>query len=163
MNKQRIYVDKLPFKVRILRILWFMIYITMFRWTPRPLFWKWRVFILKIFGAKIGSGCKINPTCFIWAPWNLVVGDLTCIAENVDLYSVDIVKIGSNVAISQRSFICTASHDISSLSRPLTHSPIYIADHVWICAESFIAPGVKLGEGAVVGARSVVFKDVDSC
>ena len=161
MAKKRIYVDKIPLRLRVLRLIWYVTYCTLFRWTPRLFFGKWRLMILKIFGAKIGQGCKVDPTCFIWAPWNLVLGDLTCIAGNVDVYSVDNINIGSNVAISQRSFICTASHDISTLSRPLIHKPIVIEDHAWICAEAFIGLGVTIGEGAVVGARSVVSKNVD--
>ncbi|MCQ8128665.1 putative colanic acid biosynthesis acetyltransferase [Methylomonas sp. WSC-6] len=162
MAKQRIYVDSLTKKLRFVRFAWYLVYTLFYCWTPRILFWKWRVLILRLFGAKIGSGCKIDPSCFIWAPWNLEIGDLTCIANKVELYSVDKIKIGSNVTVSQRSFICTASHDITLLSKPLTHAPIEIADHAWVCAESFLAPGVKVGEGAVIGARSAVFKDVEA-
>jgi putative colanic acid biosynthesis acetyltransferase WcaF len=73
---------------------------------------------------------------------------------------MDKIKIGSKVAISQRSFLCTGSHDISSLTRPLITKPIIIHDHSWICSEAFIGPGVTISEGAVVAARSVVTKDV---
>ena len=152
----------MSFELRLRRLIWSLTYYVFFRWTPRLFFWKWRLFLLRIFGAKIGGGCKIDPSCFIWAPWNLVLGDLTCLAGEVDIYSVDKVVIGSNVAISQRSFICSASHDISTLSRPLIHKPIFIEDHAWVCAEAFVGPGVRIGEGTIVGARAVVSKNVDS-
>lgn len=118
--------------------------------------------LLKMFGAKIGHGCKVDPTCFVWAPWNLTLGDFVCLAADVDIYSVDKIVIGSHVTISQRSFICTASHDISELNRPLIHSPITIEDHAWICAESFVGLGVTIHEGSVIAARAVVTKDIDA-
>ncbi|WP_353567805.1 hypothetical protein [Haloferula sargassicola] len=74
---------------------------------------------------------------------------------------MDRIEIGSKVAVSQRTFLCSGTHSINDLRRPLVTRPISIGDHAWICAESFIAPGVVIGEGAVVGARSAVFKNVD--
>lgn len=88
------------------------------------------------------------------------MGARSALAEGVDCYCVDQITIGGNVCVSQRVFLCSASHDISLISRPLIHQPIEIGDHVWICAEAFIGPGVKLAEGAVVAARAVVSKDV---
>lgn len=162
MAKKRIYVDKLSFSSRVRRLIWYFAYCGLFRWTPRLFLGRWRIFLLRIFGAKIGDGCKVDPSCFIWAPWNLVLGDFTCIAGKVDIYSVDKIILGTNVAISQRSFLCTASHDITEISRPLIHKPIIIEDHVWVCAEAFVGLGVTIGEGAVVGARSVLLKDVEA-
>lgn len=161
-NKKRLYQDKLTVKSRVKRLLWNITYKTVFRFSPRFMFHKWRIFLLRTFGAKIGFGCKVDPTCFIWAPWNLEMGDFVCLAGATDIYTVDHIKIGSNVAISQRAFVCTASHDISSLDRPLIHSAIEIHDNAWVCAESFIGGGVIINEGAVVAARAVVTKDVVS-
>jgi putative colanic acid biosynthesis acetyltransferase WcaF len=88
------------------------------------------------------------------------MGHYVCLADGVDCYTVSPIEIGSKVTISQRAFLCSASHDISSLSRPLIHSPIIIKEHAWICAEAFIGAGVTVAEGAVVGARAVVTRDV---
>lgn len=85
----------------------------------------------------------------------------SALAEGVDCYCVDQISIGANVCVSQRAFLCSASHDISSIARPLTHKPVIIEDHAWVCAESFVGPGVKIGEGAVVAARAVVSKNVN--
>jgi len=157
---KRLYLDSLTLKSRIGRFLWGIVYALFFKYTPKYMFHKWRIFLLKVFGSKIGIGCKIDPSCVIWAPWNLIMGDYVCLAGNTDIYTVDVIKIGSNVTISQRAFICTGSHDITSLSRPLISRPIIIENNVWVCAESFISPGVKISEGAIVAARSVVTKDV---
>jgi putative colanic acid biosynthesis acetyltransferase WcaF len=118
--------------------------------------------LLRLFGAKIGRGCRIAPSCFVWAPWNLIMEDFVALAQGVDCYSVDKIILGSYSTVSQRAFICTASHDVSYLSRPLIHSPIIVGEHAWICAESFVAPGVEVGHGAIVGARSVVTKNVSA-
>lgn len=122
---------------------------------------RWRLALLKLFGAKFGQGCRIAPSVRVWAPWNLSMGDYVCLAEGVDCYSVSPIQISSKATVSQRAFLCSASHDISSLSRPLIHSPISIKEHAWVCAEAFIGPGVNVGEGAVVAARAVVVKDVE--
>jgi len=88
------------------------------------------------------------------------MGEFSALGEGVDCYSMDRITIGSKVAVSQRTFLCTGSHDISALSRPLSTGPILIEDHVWISAESFIHPNVVIREGAVIGARSVVLKEM---
>lgn len=87
------------------------------------------------------------------------MGDYVAVAEGVDIYSVSRVSIGSKVAISQRAFLCTATHDIKSLTRPLVHAPISISDHVWVAAEAMIHPGVSIAVGAVIAARGVLRND----
>ena len=154
------YENQLSTKSKFGRFLWAICYWILFRVTPRWCLHGWRIFLLRIFGAKIGEGSRIDPSCRIWAPWNLSIGSYTALAEGVDCYCVDRIEIGSKVAISQRSFLCTASHDINSLRRPLIHAPIRIEDHAWVCAQTFIGPGLSLGMGAVVAAGSVVVKDV---
>jgi putative colanic acid biosynthesis acetyltransferase WcaF len=89
------------------------------------------------------------------------LGDYVCLGDGVDFYCVSPIKLGSKVAISQRSFLCTASHDISLLTRPLIHKSIHIQDHVWVCAQAFVGPGITVGEGAIIGACAVVTKDVE--
>jgi len=155
------YENKLSKRSKVSRLIWNIVYVVLFRPTPRWAFSKWRVFLLRLFGAKIGDGCSISPTCKIWAPWNLEIGSLVCFADDVDCYCVDKITIGSKVTISQRSFICTGSHEIETLHRKLIHHPVSIADHVWVCAEVFIGPGTNIGEGAVVAARSVVVHNVE--
>lgn len=154
------YKDALSRKNKILRLVWEIVCRLMFRPTPRWAFHGWRRQLLRIFGAKIGTGCRVAPSCVIWAPWNLELGDYVALADQVDCYNVAMISIGSKAAVSQRSFLCTASHDPSSLLRPLVTAPIEIQKHAWLCAETMVMPGVKIGEGAVVAARSVVTRDL---
>lgn len=154
------YVNKLSLHSRVMRMIWGLVWMFCFRPTPSFGFDAWRRILLRCFGAKIGNGCRIDPSCRIWAPWNLEMGSYSALGTNVDCYCVARITIGNKVAVSQRSFLCTASHDITSLLRPLTSRPITIHDHAWICAEAFIGPGVTVGEMAVAAARAVVVKDV---
>ncbi len=155
------YTNRIPVQTRFRRLAWGIIWALFIRPTPPWTCHAWRRFLYRLFGATIGKGSKIDPTCRCWAPWNLTLGQYTALAEGVDCYAVDKITIGSKVAISQRSFLCTASHDITSLQRPLIHKPITIGDHAWVCAEAFVGPGVTLGEGAVAAARAVLCKDVE--
>lgn len=156
------YVDTLPAANKLKRLVWEVVWLVAFRPTPRWALHGWRCGLLKAFGATIGPGCRIAPSCRIWAPWNLEMGSYSVLGEGVDCYTMDRIRIGSKVAVSQRSFLCTGSHAVDSLLRPLTTAPIMIHDHAWVAAECFVHPGTTIGEGAVVGARSVVTRDLPS-
>lgn len=147
---------------RIRRFFWGVVYNFLFRTTPRvPRFFAlWRRLLLIRFGMD-GKYGTFYPSVKIWAPWNLKVGCCVVIDEEVNLYSVDKITIGSKVAISREAFICTASHDITRPERPLVTAPITICDGVWIGARAIILPGVTIGEGAIVAAGAVVTKDVE--
>jgi len=80
----------------------------------------------------------------------------------VDCYDVAPVRIGAHAVVSQYSYLCTASHDDRIPTFPLIKKPIVINDRAWVAADVFVGPGVTVGEGAVVGARSSVFKDVEA-
>lgn len=142
------------------RLVWEMVWLLAFRPTPRWALHGWRRFLLRAFGARIGTGCRIAPSCRVWAPWNLTMGEFSALGDSVDCYSMGRITIGSKVAVSQRSFLCAGSHDIGLLSRPLVTGPIVIEDHAWVAAECFVHPNVLIREGAVIGARSVVTQDM---
>jgi putative colanic acid biosynthesis acetyltransferase WcaF len=88
------------------------------------------------------------------------MGDHACLSEGVDCYCVDQIRIGAHTTVSQYSFLCTASHDYTLPSMPLVTAPITIGARVWITADVFVGPGVTIGDGAVVAARSSVFSDL---
>lgn len=116
--------------------------------------------MLCAFGARVARGAHIYPSTKIWAPWNLDVREGGCLGPFVDCYNVASVFIGSDAIVSQYSYLCTATHDYTDASFPLTSSPIRIETKAWIAADVFVGPGVHVGEGAVVGARSSVFRDI---
>ena len=154
------YVDTIPRNQRIRRLLWELVWLLLFRPTPRWFFNAWRVFLLRCFGATIGPGSRVLPTCRVWAPWNLTLGSYSVLGDDVDCYAMNSIIIGSKVAISQRAFLCGGSHDIESLRRPLITGPICIHDHAWVCAEAFVGPNITIGEGAIIAARAAVVRDV---
>ncbi|MBU3714503.1 MAG: colanic acid biosynthesis acetyltransferase WcaF [Ferruginibacter sp.] len=140
---------------RTARLLWEFVYLFLFRFSPKPLH-PWRSFLLRVFGAKIGRGVHVYPKVKIWAPWNLSVGDYSGIANGVILYSQGRIDIGRYVVVSQGSHLCTGTHDYQLKGFSLYTRPIIIKDNVWVAAEVFIHPGVTIGEGCVIGARSLV-------
>lgn len=156
----RRYIDTIPLRNRVGRLAWGVAWALLFRpFAGRP-FRYWRVFVLRCFGARIGKRCSIYANVRVWAPWNLRLGDYVAVGPGAELYAVDTITVGSMVTISQRAYLCTASHDITRLLKPLIHRPIVIGDCAWVAAEAFVGMGVTVGEGAVVGARAVVAKDV---
>lgn len=144
---------------KLARGVWNLVWVVLFRPTPRPLH-AWRCLLLRLFGAKLGKAVHPYPSARIWAPWNLEMGDHSCLSENVDCYCVERVTIGAHATVSQYSFLCAASHDYSSLDMPMVAAPITIGERAWVTADVFVGPGVTIGNGAVVLARSSVFKDV---
>jgi len=116
--------------------------------------------LLQLFGAKIPLGSLVYSSCKIWAPWNLEIGKNSCVGPNTELYNKAKIVIGDNSVISQGAKLFTASHDITDSSHPLIYFPITVGHKAWIAADAFIGPGVNIGDGAVVGARAVVFKNV---
>lgn len=144
---------------RVARSLWQVIYVLLFKFSLRTSH-QWRVLILRLFGAKIGQGCRVYRTATIWAPWNLEMDDHATLGDDVICYSMDKVYLGKNSIVSQGSYLCTGTHDYESPDFTLYTRPIKIYKNAWVCAQAFICPGVIIGEGAVIGARSVVTKNM---
>jgi putative colanic acid biosynthesis acetyltransferase WcaF len=142
------------------RVLWRLVWLFLFRVSPRLCF-GWRRFLLRCFGARIGAMAHVYPTTKVWAPWNLEMGDHSCLAGDVDCYCAGRITIGAHATVSQYSYLCAASHDICDRHMKLFTAPIRIGAGAWVCAGAFVGPGVCIGAGAVVAARAVVVKDVE--
>ena len=151
---------KLSFQNKASRVLWNLVWVFLYRPSPK-VFHFWRRFLLRVFGAKVGRGAHPYPSSKVWAPWNLEMGENSCLASGVDCYSVAKVVIGDNATVSQYSYLCTASHDYTDAAMPLVVAPISIGERAWVTADVFVGPGVVIGEGAVVAARSSVFSDIE--
>lgn len=145
----------------IKRIVWTFVNVTLFRCLIGNQTKVLRNLLLRLFGADIDLNSLIYPTCKIWAPWNLKMGKYSCIGPHTQIYNKDFIIIKDNVVVSQGAFLCTASHDITDIRHALITAPIVVEDRAWIAADAFIGMGVTIKEGAVVGARGCVFKDVE--
>lgn len=144
---------------RAMRVLWSICWALLYRPTPRPMH-AWRCMILRLFGARIAVGVHPYPAAKIWAPWNLTMEVCSCLSDHVDCYSVAPISIGAYATVSQYSYLCSASHDYRVPSLPLVAAPIVIEADAWVAAAAFVGPGVRIGEGAIVGARTTVTGDV---
>jgi putative colanic acid biosynthesis acetyltransferase WcaF len=139
--------------------LWWVVQGTLFRMSPQG-FYTWRRFLLRLFGCRVGKGALIRPTVEITYPWKVAIGDYSWIGHDVCLYSLGEIHIGDNVVISQKSYLCTGSHDVRSPGFDMRVEPIFVDAEAWIAADVFIFPGVHIGRGTVVGARSTVQEDL---
>jgi len=139
--------------------LWWLVQATIFRWSPQFLY-SWRRWLLRLFGAKVGEGVLVRPSVEVTYPWKVSIGNHSWIGDHVTLYSLGPIDIGNDAVISQKSYICTGSHDFRSPSFEIFAEPVVIESKVWIASDVFVAPGARIGEGTVVSARSSVFGDL---
>ena len=140
-------------------IIWWLVQGVVFPLTLHN-FSSFRCWLLRLFGAKIGKGVVIRPSARFTYPWKVSIGDYSWIGEDVVLYSLDAIEIGSHCIISQKSYLCTGSHDIQDKAFGLITAPIKVGNGAWIATDCLVAPGVKIGSNAVIGAKSGVFKDI---
>lgn len=148
------------FREKVARVLWGTVQMFLFR-TSFHNWYSWRRFLLTLFGAKLDRVVRIRRTVRVECPWNLSVGHDSTIGDGAILYCLGPVRIGSRTTISQGVHVCAGSHDYTMRSMPLLRPPIEIGDDVWVCADAFVGPDVRIGDGAIVGARSVVMKPLE--
>lgn len=87
----RNYKNRHSFGSKLKRALWNIVWRCLFRPTPDrgiEFFVRWRFFLLRLFGAKIGRYCAICCSCKIWQPWNLEIGDWVALDEDSDIYDM---------------------------------------------------------------------------
>lgn len=157
----RKFKSELSFSNKLLRMVWGIVWVCLFRTSPRLAF-GWRRFILRLFGATLEKGTRIYPSTRVFYPPNLIMKEDAILGPDVDCYCVAPITLEPSSMVSQYSYLCAATHDYTQLHLPLISKPIVIESRAWVCADVFVGPGVTVGEGAVVGARSTVFKDVPS-
>lgn len=161
VKKKSIIDHSFSFKNRLYRFIWFIIYYIFFR--PSPVFlFKFRVFLLKLFGAKIDNTSRVYPSCIIWSPRNLTLQKDVTIGRNVNIYNQGHITINNRVIVSQNTHLCASTHDYNIPIHPLILKPIIIKQDVWVCADAFIGPGVIINEGCVIGARCVILKSTEA-
>ena len=139
--------------------IWWLVHAILFRPSPQVLY-GWRRWLLRRFGARIGRGAVIRPSVRITYPWKLTVGDYAWIGDDVDLYTLGEITIGAHAVVSQRCYLCTGSHDYTRETFDIFAKPVVVGAQSWLATDVFVAPGVEIGDGTVVGARSSVFKSL---
>ena len=155
------YKNALSRKHQIVRFFWGLVWGIFARPLPKSIGSGWKRFLLRLFGAKVSNTAVVYSSAKVYYPANLVMKDYSCLASGVKCYNVAPIVIGANTTVSQDASLCTASHDITDPHHALITAPIVLEDQVWVAAEVFVGMGVTVHEGAVIGARAVVVKDVD--
>lgn len=145
---------------RVARALWGLAWWLLFQPSPRPAH-AWRRALLRLFGARVGAGAHIYPGVRIWAPWQLEVGARVGVGDGARLYNMAPMRLGEGCVVSQGAHLCGGTHDIDSPNFQLVAQPIEIGARAWVCADAFVGPGVRIAPGCVLGARSVLMKDID--
>jgi len=138
---------------------WWLVQSTFFSLSPQVAY-RFRASLLRAFGARVGKDTVIRPSVRITYPWKVTIGDNVWIGDDAILYSLGEIKIGNNAVVSQKSYLCAGDHDYQIESFPIRARPIEVQEGVWVASDVFIAPGVTIGKGAVIGARSSVFSDM---
>lgn len=142
------------------RWVWSLAWLLLVRPSPRPLH-AWRAFVLRCFGARLGNNCRVYPSARIWAPWNLVCEDAVAIADGAEIYNPELVTLGSHSIVSQRAYLCGATHDMDDPGFPMIAAPIRVGAYAWICARATVQMGLTVGEGAVLGLGAIATRDLE--
>lgn len=143
------------------RVLWYYTSLIFFKsgWLP---IYSLKRFLLKLFGAQIGSNVVIKPHVTIKYPWKLSIGKNTWIGEYSWIDNLQEVEIGSDCCISQGALLLCGNHDFKKTTFDLLASPIRLEDGVWIGAKSVVSGGVTCKSHSVLSIHSATSKDLEA-
>lgn len=151
----------LPIPGKIYRMVWIFTWTMFCRWLPRSTGSGWKRIILNMFGANVEKGAIVYSGAKIYCPYNLIMKRGARMDMGVNCYNVTTVTLEEDSTVSQGASLFPGSHDITDPNNPMIGSPITLCKDSWVASQAFIGVGVTIGEGAVVGARAAVFKDVE--
>jgi putative colanic acid biosynthesis acetyltransferase WcaF len=142
-------------------VLWYSVnYFIFDSVVPWP--YRFKTWLLRLFGAHVGSGVIIKTKVRIKYPWKLVIGSHCWIGESCWIDNLAQVTIGSHVALSQGSMLLTGNHDYTDVSFPYRLGEIVLEDGVWIGARSIVCPGVVCKTNSILTVNSVATQTLDA-
>ncbi len=144
---------------RFRRVLWEICWALFCSWTPKPAN-PWRLFWLRVFDAKIEGTPFVHQRARITIPWHLTLHDRACLGDRANAYTLGQIEIGARATVAQEAYLSTGSHDFAQPSMPLVTAKITIGEDAFLGARVFVMPGVTVGARTIVGACSVVTRDV---
>lgn len=153
------YMSPRPVGERLLLLLWELSWSLLCCWTPRP-FNSWRLIWLRLFGCAIDGHPFVHPRARIEVPWNLKLGDRSCLGDRANAYSLGRIELKARSTVAQEAYLCTGTHKFDDPSLPLQTAEIVVGEDAFLCARAFVMPGVTIGAGALIGACSVVTDDM---
>jgi len=169
MNQNNVLIERhtpghVSKSIKIKRVVWNITAAFLFRPFITPAFRKWRIALLRLFGAKIEWDANVYASVKIWAPWMLQMGHRACLGPEVICYNQDWVVLEDDAIVSQYSYLCTAGHDVdhaNTADSGLITASIVLHRGAWVGSRAYLGMGVEIGEGAVVGATASVYKSVE--
>ncbi|MBC7404557.1 MAG: putative colanic acid biosynthesis acetyltransferase [Cytophaga sp.] len=159
-NKEGFVGPTFSLRNRLKRGSWKLAWLLLARWTP-PLFHRWRILVLRMFGAQVSWRAYVYADVEIWAPWHLAIADYGTLARGVNCYNMAPVSVGVRAVVSQGAHLCTGTHDYLDPAFPLTARPISIGRRAWVCANAFVGPGITVSDGAILAAAAVAHRDLE--
>jgi putative colanic acid biosynthesis acetyltransferase WcaF len=144
---------------RVRRATWNFVWLLLYRPSPRS-FHSWRAMLLRLYGATMGPHCHFYPSSRVWAPWNLICAEQVTVANGAQIYNPAPMTFGGHAILSQDTYLCGATHDYDDPAFPLIAFSMSVGSYAWVCASASVAPGVCLGDGAVLGLGSVATRDL---
>lgn len=144
---------------RVRLLVWEYAWNTLCAWTPKP-FNPWRLFVLRLFGARLYGSPFVHQRARVQVPWRLIMHDRACLGDGSNAYSLGETEIGARATVAQEVYLCAGTHDFNDPAIPLQTAPIRVGEDAFIGARAFVLPGVTVGARSVVGAASVVTRDV---
>lgn len=119
-----------------------------------------KVFLLRLFGARVGHKVVIKPGLNIKYPWKLRIGNHTWLGECIWIDNLAEVSIGDHVTVSQGALLLTGNHNYRKSTFDLTVAPIVLEDGVWIGAKSVVCPGVTCASHSILTVGSIATKNL---
>jgi putative colanic acid biosynthesis acetyltransferase WcaF len=147
------------FRERVGLLLWDFAWPLLCRWTPKP-FNAWRLFWLRVFGCRITGTPFVHQRARIQIPWHVTLNHLSNVGDRTNLYSLGEIELGPKCVVAQEAYLCTGTHDFQDPTTPLATAKITIGTDAFVGARTFVMPGVTIGDRAVVGACSLVTRNV---
>lgn len=148
-----------PLKEAVLIRIWEVIWNLCIRWLPK-ICYRWYILLLRLFGCKISGRPYIAPTCRIYAPWLLRLSDRCALGSRSEIYNLGPISIGERTTVAQYVYLCNGTHDFNDKRSPLLVGDMTIGNDVFIGAKAIILPGLIIGNSSIIGAGSVVTKDI---
>lgn len=148
-------------KTRIAKLAFHIVWLVLCRWTPKRMKGV-RLAVLAAFGARIDGRPFVDASVRIHFPWNLELGEKSCIARRVDVYNLDVITLGPRAVVAQDAMLCCGTHDFSSDAFELMTAPIFIGAGAFVGARAIILPGSDVADGTIVGAGAVLSGQTES-
>lgn len=140
-------------------LLWEWCWLLLCVWTPKP-FNRWRLFVLRRWGARVHGQPFVHQRARIQIPWKLILHDRACLGDRANVYSLGEIEVGARATVAQEVYLCAGTHDFANPALPLQTAPIRVGEDAFIGVRAVVLPGVVIGARAVIGAASVVTRDV---